>query len=164
MAQAPRSFRRAAKKKVERPIFAFNLVWDEDLTEEQIEAGVEPEVYRADTFHSTRPTDEMLFLTASMMGDDANASSEAAAVMDLFRDTLPTAEFRILKERLADPDDAVDLEALQEVLAWLMEQWSDFPTVPSSDSPTSPTSTGQKSTGRVRGPGSTRSASPSTAS
>jgi hypothetical protein len=164
MAQAPRSFRRAAKKQEERPTVAFDLTWEQDLTEEEKAAGVEPEVYRTDVFHATQPTDERMFLTAALIGDEDSVGAEAAAAMALLRDSLPPAEFRILRARIADPEDSVDLEVVQEVLAWLMEEWSSFPTGQSSASSTSPTSTGTKSTGRVRGSGSTRSPSPSTAS
>jgi hypothetical protein len=163
MAQAPRSFRRAAKKQ-ERPVVSFTLDWVEDLTPEQEAEGVEPQVLRTDTFHATKPTDEMLFLTAALMGDEDTVGSEATAVLDLFRDALPYAEFRTLKERIQDPEDSVDLDVVQDVLGWLMESWSDFPTVPSSGSSSSPTSTGTKSTGRAPGKGSTRSPSPSTVS
>jgi len=161
MAQAPRSFRRAAKKKVALPVTSFTLDWIVDLTEDQEADGIEPEVIRSDTFHVTRPTDERLFLVAAMVGDEDGVGSEATAVMDLFRDSLPPREYSILRSRLADPDDSVDLDVLQEIVGWLMEQWSDFPTQQSSDSSGSPTSTGTKSTGRVRGTGSTHSTSPS---
>lgn len=164
MAQAPRSFRRAARKQAERPVVAFTLDWVEDLTPEQEAEGVQAEVIRSDTFHATQPTDERLFLTAALIGDEDSVGSEARAVLDLLKDVLPTSEYRLLKSRIADPDDSVDLNVVQEVLEWLMEQWSTFPTEPSSASSPSPTSSGSKSTGRVRGAGSTRSPSPSTAS
>jgi hypothetical protein len=163
-ASAPRSFRRAARKQEKRPVIAFTLDWVEDLTEEQEAEGVEPEVYRTDVFHATQPTEERMFLVAALIGDEDNMAAEATGLMELLRDILPPAEFRVLKERLADEEDSVDMETLQEVLEWLMEKWSTFPTEPSSASSKSPTSSGPKSTGRVRGQGSTHSASPSIAS
>lgn len=156
VASAPRSFRRAASKKVAQPVLAFNLDWVDD-EDESI-------VYKSDTFHATRPTDERLFLVAAAMGDEDNAGSEAGAVMSIFRDALPEKEYRTLRSRLADPEDSVDMETIGEVMEWLMKEWTAFPTEPSPNSSTSPTTTGTKSTGRVRGTGSTRSASPSTAS
>jgi hypothetical protein len=161
---APRSFRRSAKKKVERPVTAFTLDWVEDLTEEQEAEGVEPKVLRSDVFHAKMPTDERLFLVAAKLGEDENAAAEASGIMDLLRDILPTAEFRTLRQRLSDPEDSVDMATLEEVLEWLMEKWSSFPTQQSPVSSGSPTSSGTKSTGRVHGPGSTRSDSPSIAS
>lgn len=164
MAQAPRSFRRATKKQEERPVLAFDLTWEEDLSEEDVAAGKEPEVYRSDVFHSTKPTDERLFMIAALVGDEDGVGSEATAVMDLFRDSLPADEYRVLRQRLADPEDSVDLDVLQDVMEWLMKEWTSFPTKQSSGSSGSPTSAGTKSTGRVRGTGSTRSPSPSTVS
>jgi hypothetical protein len=164
MAQAPRSFRRAARKQEKRVVTAFTLDWVEDLTEEQEAEGVEAEVIRSDTFHATMPTEERLFLVAAMLGDEDNAGAEAAGVMELLRDILPPAEFKVMRTRLADPADSVDMETLQEVLEWLMEKWSTFPTEQSSASSKSPTTSGTKSTGRAPGPGSTRSTSPSIAS
>lgn len=161
---APRSFRRSAKKGTDRPISAFTLDWVEDLTEEQEAEGVEPTVIRSDTFHAKMPTDERLFLVAAKLGDDDNVASEASAIMELLKDVLPAAEFRVLRQRLSDPEDSVGMDTIEEVLAWLMERWSSFPTQQSPVSSESPTSSGPKSTGRVRGPGSTRSDSPSIAS
>ena len=164
MAQAPRSFRRAAKKQEARPVIAFDLTWEEDLTDEERAQGVVPEVYRSDVFHATQPTDERLFMIAALIGDEDAVGSEATAVMDLFRDALPLDEFRTLRQRLTDPEDSVDLDVLQEIVGWLMEEWTSFPTKQSSASSQSPTSAGPKSTGRVRGQGSTHSNSPSIAS
>ena len=161
---APRSFRRSAKKTAERPITAFTLDWVEDLTEEQEAEGVEAKVLRSDVFHAKMPTDERLFLVAAKLGDEENIASEAAAIMELLKDVLPPTEFRTLRQRLTDPDDSVDMGTIEEVLEWLMEKWSTFPTQQSPVSSGSPTSSGPKSTGRVRGPGSTRSNSPSIAS
>jgi hypothetical protein len=155
-ATAPRAFRRSAQKKAERQVTAFTLDWVSDDEEET--------VIRTDTFHATQPTDEQMFLVAALLGDEDRLGSEATAVLDIFRDALPANEFRVLRERIADPEDSVDMDIVSEVLEWLMEKWSTFPTKPSPGSSTSPTSTGTSSTGRVRGKGSTHSPSPSTAS
>jgi hypothetical protein len=156
-----RAFRRsvAEKKKgvVEQPTVAFTLDWVDDEDPEK--------VIRSDTFHATRPTDERLFLIAALAGDeDAGGVAEAAAVVEIFRDALPEDEYRILRRRIKDPEDDVNLDMLQDVMFWLMGEWSSFPTAPASDSSASRRSTGAKSTGRVRGPGSTRSTTDSPAS
>lgn len=162
---APRAFRRAATKTVTRPVTAFTLDWVEDLTEEQEAAGEEAAILRSDVFHATQPTDERLFLiAASLGGEDTDGTAEASAIMELFRDTLPEKEYKVLRQRLLDPADSVDIETLSEVLEWLMEKWTTFPTGPSSGSSTSRASTGTTSTGRVRGQGSIPSRSPSPAS
>lgn len=155
MASAPRSFRRAVKKQAERPTVTFAL----DRTDDEYN------VIESDIFHATQPTDERLFLIAAMVGDEDAVGSEATATLELLRDSLPPDEYRTLRRRLADPDDQdATLEVVQEVIEWLMEQWTAFPTQPSSDSSTSQTPSGTKSTGRAPGRGSTRSTSPSHAS
>jgi hypothetical protein len=156
MTTGPRSFRRsvAEKKKAPlvRPAVTFTLDWVDDEDPEK--------VLRTDTFTATRPTDERLFLIAAMAGDeDAGGAAEAAAVMDVFKDSLPEDQYRTLRQRIKDPDDDVNLDMLQDVMFWLMGEWSSFPTEPASDSSVSPPSTGARSTGRVRGQGSTRSTS-----
>jgi hypothetical protein len=153
MTTASRSFRRqVAKKKgpIERPHVEFTLDWVDE----------NDEVVKTTTFHSTMPSDENLFLLAAMAGDeDATAAEEAAGIMALFKSSLPEDEYRILRQRLKDPEDDVTLEVLQEVIPWLMEEWTAFPTQPASASSASPVTTGARSTGRVRGQGSTRSTS-----
>ena len=155
MTTAPKTFHRqvAAKKaKAERPTNEFMI---ENM--DPVEEGEDP---HADQFHATMPSDERLFVLAAMAGDeDAGGAAEAAATMDLLKSTLPEDEFRLLKRRLLDPEDIVDMDLLQDILMWLMEEWSTFPTEPASASSASPPSTGARSTGRVRGKGSTHSTS-----
>jgi hypothetical protein len=140
----------AQRAKQERPVVEFVLT--------TLDAEDEEKVLRQDLFHATAPTEESLFLLAAAAGDeDGGVTSEAAAVLGVFRQALPEKEFRVLRERLKDPEDDVDIAMLQDVFAWLMEEWAGFPTVPSSDSPVSPPKTGTRSTGRAPGRGSTHS-------
>lgn len=153
VATSQQTFRRKIQSKVApRKEVAFTLVWEQDASE--VEEGQEPEVYRVDTFHATKPTDEQLFLIAALVGDEENEAGEAAAVVEILRNSLPREEYRILRERIADPEDDVDLDMVKEVVQWLMSEWTDFPTKPSSGSSNSQASTGERSTGRVRGQGS----------
>lgn len=151
-----RTFRRAvAKAKVERPTITFGV---ERLNDDG-------EVVSTDVFHATQPTDERLFIIAAMIGDEENEAASATALMELLKDSLPKDEYRVFRKRLADPDDVdLTMETVEDIVEALMESWSGFPTGQSSDSSTSRTSSGTKSTGRVRGTGSTSSASPSIAS
>lgn len=157
MTSATRTFQRQVtqkkKKDAPKPVAEFTLAW---MDEEDPDVAV-----RSDTFHATQPSDEKMFLLAAMAGDeDASGAADAAATMQLFRESLPSGEFSTLRERLKDDaDPAVTLDVLQEVVAYMMGEWSGFPTEPSSDSSVSPPKTGTTSTGRVRGKGSTRSTS-----
>lgn len=155
MTTAPRAFRRSAEKKtkVARPVVTFVL---ESFSDTETDEEGNPVLVRSDTFTATMPSDERLFVIAAQAGqEDGGGPAEAAAVVDMLKDALPKQEYSILRRRLIDPDDDVDLEMLQDVMGWLMEEWSNFPTQPASVSSTSQVSTGAKSTGRVRGEGST---------
>lgn len=154
MATAPQGFRRRVKDRVskERAEIAFYLeTTDEDEDGNEI-------VVRRDDFTAKAPTEEQLLLIFAQGGrEDASVGDEISAVLAFFRDTLPPAQYKVLISRLRDPDDVdVDAEALTEIFQWIMEQWQDFPTKSPSGSSTSQGSAGAKSTGRVRGKGSTR--------
>ena len=160
MVSSQQTFRRKVRAKVApRKQVVFTLVWEQDP--EEVPEGQEPEVYRVDTFHAQKPTDEKMFLIAAMFGDEENEAGEAAAVVEILKDALPREEYRVLRERIADPDDDVNLEMIRDVVQWLMTEWADFPTRPSSASAALPASTGERSTGRAPGPGSILSTSES---
>lgn len=144
----PRAFRRAAvrKAKVERPVTSFTI---ERLNDEG-------EVVGGDEFHATMPTEERLFMIAAMVGDDENSAASATALLDILRESLPPKEYLVFRTRFLDPEDEdLSLEVVEEIVEHLMEQWSGFPTGPSQGSSGSQTTSGPKSTGRVRGQGST---------
>lgn len=153
MATAPQGFQRRVKERVHktRPQVAFFLeTTDEDENGEEF-------VVRRDDFVATMPTEEQLLLIYAAGGrEDANVGDEISAMLTFFKDSLPPEQYKVLIGRLRDPDDVdVDGETLGEIFAWLMEQWQDFPTQSPSDSSGSAKSTGARSTGRVRGKGST---------
>jgi hypothetical protein len=147
---APHAFRRQVEKRAEKaPPIAFVLETTDD----------DGNIVRSDTMEAKRPSEERIFLfVAALGGEDVNFADEAAAILSLFRDVLRAQDYAVLRERLGDENDEVDLTMLREVMEWLVAQWADFPTQPSSDSSPSPTPTGVTSTGRAPGKGSTRSA------
>ena len=149
MANAPtRSFRRRAKKVAARPVSVFSPDWvDEDEEGNEI-------IVRSDVFHASMPSNETLFFLMADLNDDDADGADVVAMKRLLMASLPADEFRILKQRLEDPEDPLDMEWLGEILQDVMKDWTDFPTEQSAASSGSPTSTGQRSTGRVRGKGS----------
>lgn len=149
---AARSFvQQVAKKAGLERVVEFTL----GTTDGEVDEEGEPVYTESVDFHAAMPSEESLFLIAALAGsDDASAAQEAAAIMDIFREALPEEEFTTLKKRLRT--GLTSLSTLQEVMAFLMEEWSGFPTEPQSASVSSPGRTGTKSSGRVRGPGSTR--------
>ena len=153
MASAPQGFQRRVKERAtkSRPQVSFFLESvDEDEDGNEI-------VTRHDDFIATMPSEEQLMLVYAQGGNsDANVGDEIAAVLRVFKDSLPAHQYKVLLGRFRDPDDVdVDAEALMEVFGWLMEQWQSFPTQPPSGSSVSQASTGARSTGRVRGKAST---------
>jgi hypothetical protein len=153
MPTANRTFRRAvAKQKVTRPTVRFGIERMND----------DGEVLSTDWFNATMPTDENMFLIAALIGDEDNEAGAATALLELLKDSLPTDEYRLFRKRLRDPkDEDVTMETVEDIVEELMKEWSAFPTGQSAASSTSQTTSGPKSTGRVRGEGSTRSPSAS---
>ena len=157
MASAPQGFQRRVKERATktRPQVTFFIEsTDEDENGEEF-------AVRRDEFVATMPSEEQLMLVYAQGGNsEANVGDELSAVLRVFKDSLPPAQYKVLMSRFRDPEDPdVDSELLMEIFQWLMEQWQSFPTQPQSVSSASPGTTGPRSTGRVRGKGSTRSTS-----
>lgn len=155
MPTAPQAFTRRVKERVEQeenPVVHFVL-----RTEDEDEEG-NTIILREDKFDAAFPTEEQMLLLFAQGGrSDATTADETAAMFDVFKDILPTAQYRTLLRRFRDPRDLdVDAEALADIFEWLLEQWQSFPTSPPSGSSASRPPTGAKSTGRVRGKGSIR--------
>jgi hypothetical protein len=155
MVTASQGFIRRVKDRADdgpRPSVGFFI-----STVDEDEDGNEIEV-RRDDFTATMPGDEQLLVMVAEGGrEGATVADEVAALLDFFRAALPAAQYRLLFRRFKDPQDPdVDFETLQDIFQWLMEQWQDFPTQQPAGSSKSSGSTGTKSTGRVRGKGSTR--------
>lgn len=63
---------------------------------------------------------------------------------------------RKLQAKMMDPRDPFGIEVIAAVMSWLLEEWSDRPTTPSSRSSVSPKQSGTTSKVKPRGEGSTR--------
>lgn len=154
MATASKGFQRRVRDRVtkERPVITFFLeTTDEDEEGNEI-------VVRHDDFTATQPSEEQLLLIFAQGGnEDAGLADEVSAILRFFKDSLPADQYKVLIGRLRDADDPdVDSEVLTDIFSWLMEQWQDFPTRQPAASSGSRGTTGARSTGRVRGKGSTR--------
>jgi len=99
------TFRRQITRRAATVQPTTNVTFD-SVDEEGNEAG-------SDTFHFSRPSEEQLFLLAADVGgENVSGIAEAAAVMTLIRQTLPSEEYRLMRERLGDPEDGLDMEIL----------------------------------------------------
>jgi hypothetical protein len=162
-----RSFVKAVKRaadKVEVEPIVFDLTtFEEDPEGEPLDNGhggplvdengkqVIGRIVRQTVLHASPPSDDAQLLSMVQGGrSDATTADRVAVVYDLFKMTLPPAEYRILMARLRDPEDEVTTEMLTEIFEWLQEEWADFPTQSPSGSSPRQHSTGKSSTGRSR--------------
>lgn len=114
-------------------------------------------------FSAQRPGEGTLMLFMAYTVDDSEDSrGQVLQLLRLFEKILGAEGFKRFRKLIDDGHLAPS--GLINIFEWLMEQWADFPTQPSSDSPTSRPKTGARSTGRVHGKGSTQPASPSAGS
>lgn len=111
------------------------------------------------SFTATFPKDGTLLLFMAAQAEDTDEATQAAAVFDLLREIFEPEQFRKLRAWLKDGAMTPDL--LTEIMTWLIEEWAAFPTQPPSGSSAPRTTTGTRSTGRVRATASTPQLSPS---
>jgi hypothetical protein len=102
-----------------------------------------------DTLRAYRPEVGQVAIMYSRMDDNVAADSERiAAMIDFFMGLLDKESRRILTRRLMDRDDDFEMEDVNDILNWLMEEWSGRPTKPSSGSSRSRQNGGRKSTAK----------------
>lgn len=120
-----------------------------------------------ETLTCRRPTtDQVMMLVASEASEIRSNASRTAAFIDVSLSLFDEDSRRLLSRRLLDPDDAFvfmpseeDPEAasLIGVIQWLLEEWSNRPTKPFSDSELSSENGGTSSTETVSAEGSASS-------
>lgn len=105
-----------------------------------------------DTFTAHPPTQEQVLFIVAAQADGRDMASRAAAIIDFLDAIIADDDERhLFRKRLMDPKDSLDFGKVEEIIEWLVEQWSgDRPTKPSSDSRSSRGSTGKSSTGKQR--------------
>lgn len=96
--------------------------------------------------------------------DTAAASQGAADVMGVFWELLEEETAVHLRHRLRSRTDAFGLQDIMNIIEWLVEEAGARPTTRSSDSTSSPGTTGSRSTATARQRASSRSTSRRTAS
>jgi hypothetical protein len=118
-----------------------------------------------DVLRAYRPEVGQVAIMYARMDDTVAADSERiAAMIDFFMGLLDKESRRLLTRRLMDRDDDFEMEDVNDILNWLMEEWSGRPTRPSSASSRSRQNGGRKSTGKQLAVESTPSDSASIAS
>lgn len=130
-----------------------------DDAEEVIEFVVDDETWRAH-----KPTEGQVAWLMANMTDYVKAEEQAAASINFFVGLFDQETRRIIAHRLMDREDPFDLQQIQEITEYLVEEWSSRPTKSPSDYMPSQQNGGRRSTGSVRRVGSTHSDSPQRAS
>lgn len=83
---------------------------------------------------------------ALFMAHQLDAGSGAVrAMFNLLSAVLDPRDYRIVEQQL---HEGLDVVVVTEVVQYLIEEWSARPTLPPSDSATSPPTTGSRSTGK----------------
>jgi hypothetical protein len=78
---------------------------------------------------------QLAFLFASSAAS-RSSSDRVAAILDFLESALVSPGDEILRARLLDPNDDLDLDAIMEIMTWAMETWSGRP--PTSANGSSP--------------------------
>jgi len=73
---------------------------------------------------------------AKRTSDDSNTSENATVLLDFFSAVLYPESHERFDAMISDPDKAVSLESLMEIVSWLMETYGNRPTELSEPSST----------------------------
>jgi hypothetical protein len=109
---------------------------EEDLLEFKMD-GHEMRAYR--------PTDGQLALLMSALGRHTSGQTKVAGVIDFFVAVMDEQSHSYVVDRLLSRTDPLGVEQVQEVIEWMIEEWSGRPTQPLSVSTQSQQSGGAKS-------------------
>lgn len=82
---------------------------------------------------------QVAIIMAEQSGDTGR---QIASVIDFLDAILDEAGKRRFRDRLLDRDDPFDLEQVQEIIEWAMDEWSSRPTTSSKGSSSSRARTG----------------------
>lgn len=110
---------------------------------------------------SVRPTEgQLVMLMAAEASEIRSNDSRMAATIDFALSVFDEDSRRYLGHRLLASEDPFGLDNLLEILQWVIEEWSNHPTKPSSDSTSSSENGGTSSTAAALPSESTSSPSP----
>ena len=99
-----------------------------------------------DEYHFRRPREGQVAMLMASTGRGSRQTDQVAGVINFVAAVLPEPEREVLVGRLLDYDDPLGLNDIQNVLEYLIGEWSGRPTVSPSDSGESPSPSGPNST------------------
>lgn len=83
-----------------------------------------------------RPTDGQIAMLMAALGRHTSESTKIAGVVDFFVATLDDDGYNYVTNRLLSREDALEMDQIQEVIEWMIEEWSGRPTQqPSASTP-----------------------------
>lgn len=121
-------------------------------SEDDTPLGNDPLLFKVgdDEFTAYPPTTAMFALFMASQSDTREVQDKVAGLVD-FLDQLIDEEQRITFHRaLLDRDHPLSFTMLQDIVEWLVEEWSARPTQESSDSSPQQRTGGRTSTGKRR--------------
>ena len=104
-----------------------------------------------------RPTDGQLAMLMANLGRHTETTTKVAGVIDFFVTILDDDSYDYVVERLLSRKDPLGMDEVQNIISWLIEEWSGRPTPPPSVSTQSPGSGGRNSKPRTTKSTSSRS-------
>jgi len=66
--------------------------------------------------------------------DETRGAAMAVSVLDFFQKVMPPEEYERFEKLMKDPKRIVRMETLSDIMGWLIEEYTDRPTEPSSAS------------------------------
>jgi hypothetical protein len=106
---------------------------------------------------ANRPTDGQIALTMASMGRFSDDTTRMAAIIDFFVSVFDDESHTYIVERLMSREDPLDLLTIEQMLRWMLEEWTGNPTQSPSVSTPSRGNGGPKSRPRTTKSTSSRS-------
>lgn len=102
-----------------------------------------------ETLIAHKPREGQVAVLMATVGRHATEQDMVAGIINFFASTLDKNSYGYIERRLLDYDDEFGIEQVQDILEWLIEEWTGRPTKLPSGSTPSPESTGHESTAQV---------------
>jgi len=100
--------------------------------------------------HAFQPSNGQLAVLLASIASTQQWTHQVAGVINFFDAVLDEDSSAYITRRLLDRRDQFGIDEVQDIIAWLVEEWSARPTQPPSGSTPSPPRGGAKSTPRTR--------------
>jgi hypothetical protein len=93
-----------------------------------------------------KPKDGQLAMLMASTGRHTSQHTKVAGIIDFFVEVMDEPSHHYIVDRLLDRQDPFGLEEVEQIMMWMIEEWTGRPTESPSVSTRSPQSAGQNST------------------